>query len=63
MAKKHIITFQGTPYALDSITAANQALAVLSKLVPVEHVTDSDDIDEWHYKPRTGYRSELDLSL
>lgn len=35
MAKKHIISFGYRDFATDSITTATQAVALLSKLIPV----------------------------
>lgn len=50
MAKKHIIKFGYRYFAVDSVTAATQAVALLSKLQPVQHVT-SGGYDNWHYAP------------
>jgi hypothetical protein len=52
MSKKvHIIEIGYQKFACDSITAATQAVAVLSKLRPVSLNTDASDSDRWFYEP------------
>lgn len=62
MAKKHIISFNGYDFACDSVTAATQAVALLSKLQPVRHVTDGG-YDNWHYAPDEREFKRLDVGL
>lgn len=63
MAKKHIITFAYQDYAVDSVTAATQAVALLSKLQPVRYNTEGDS-DGWHYVPdEKSHRREVGLKM
>lgn len=66
MSKKHIIEIGYQKYAADSITAATQAVNILSKLKPVRLNTDSRDSDDWFYEPdeddRFGRAIELKLN-
>lgn len=66
MSKKvHIIEIGYQKFACDSITAATQAVAVLSKLRPVNLNTDAKDSDHWYYEPEEGsrYRTGVELKL
>jgi len=51
MAKKHIISFGYREFAVDSVTAATAAVALLSKLIPVRQNMDSDRSSGWFYEP------------
>lgn len=51
MTKKHIISFGLYDYALDSITAATQTMAVLAKLRPVRYKSDGNG--NYAYEPAT----------
>lgn len=63
MAKKHIITIGYQDYACDSVTAATQAVAILTKLQPVRYVTEGDS-DGWHYAPQeVGRRENVELKM
>lgn len=62
MKKVHIIKFGYRSYAADSITAATQAVALLSKLKPVKHVTEGE-YDEWHYAPEDEQARPREVSL
>ena len=53
MEKKHIIRFGYQSYAVDSISAATQAVALLSKLQPVEHMLEGRSSDEWYWTPES----------
>ena len=57
MSKKHIITFGYQDFAVDSITAATQAIALLSKLQPVRYQSKESG-EGYHYVPddRDRYR-------
>lgn len=50
MRKKHIIKFGHQYFAVDSITAATNAVALLSKLQTCKYVTDGE-YENWHYAP------------
>lgn len=63
MAKKHIIEFGLYHYAVDSITAATEAIRVLSKLQPVRLNTDADSSRDWYYQPDKEQRSSRELEL
>ena len=62
MSKKHIITVGYQDYAVDSTTAAVKAVEILSKLIPVQHVTDGP-IDSWHYAPEDREHRCRDVQL
>lgn len=62
MARKHIIYFSGHEFACDSITAATQIVAALSKLRPAKHVTEGH-YDDWHYAPDDRDFKQPDVSL
>jgi len=50
MSKKvHIIEIGHSKFACESITAATQAVATLSKLKRVRLNTDAKDSDHWFY--------------
>jgi len=63
MAKKHIIEIGYQKFACDSITAATQAIAILSKLTKVTLNLEADDSDKWFYEPDTDRRSTVELKL
>jgi hypothetical protein len=64
MAKKHIIEFGLYHYAVDSITAATEAIRVLSKLQRVRLNTDADSSRDWYYEPdERDTRVELEMKL
>ena len=64
MAKKHIIEIGSYKYAVDSITAATQAVALLSKLKPVRLNYEADSSDDWFYEPVEESRCrDLNLKL
>jgi hypothetical protein len=62
MRKKHIIKFHCYHFAVESITAATQAVAMLSKLQPVKYVTDGE-YSGWHYAPDESGRREITLEM
>lgn len=51
MAKKHIISIGYRDFAVDSITAATQAVQLLSKLKRVKLNTDASKSEGWFYEP------------
>jgi hypothetical protein len=61
MAKKHIISIGYRDYACDSVSAATEAVKILSKLRRVEHST-SGEYKDWHYI-ETGEGIEVSLKL
>ncbi len=64
MIKKHIIEVGYQKYAVDSITAATQAVAILSKLQRVTLNHDADSSDHWFYQPdEDKHRSTIELKL
>lgn len=63
MAKKHIIEIGYQKFAVDSITAATQAIAILSKLTKVSLNHEAADSDKWFYEPDTDRHSSVELKL
>jgi hypothetical protein len=63
MAKKHIIEIGYQKFACDSITAATQAIAILSKLTKVRLNIDADNSDHWFYEPDSERDSSVELKL
>lgn len=63
MAKKHIIKFGYRAYAVDSITTATQAVALLSKLIPVRQNTDGRSLSEWYYEPDEDRNTAIELKM
>lgn len=61
MAKKHIIRFGYRDYAVDSLSAASDAMRILSKLQPCRHNIDAEDSREWHYEPDSERDHEIRL--
>jgi hypothetical protein len=61
MAKKHILTIGYRKYACDSVSAATEAVRILSKLKRVDHIMDGP-YEDWHYV-ETGEGIEVELEL
>jgi len=61
MAKKHIIKIGYRSYSCDSVTAATEAVRILSKLKEVDHIT-SGPYETWYYV-ETGEGVEVELEL
>jgi hypothetical protein len=60
--KKHIVTIGYQDYAVDSVTAATQAVAILAKLQPVRYITEGDS-DGWHYAPDGREHRSMEVSV
>ncbi len=63
MSKKHIIRLGHRYYAVDSVTAATQAIALLSKLKPVRLNHDADRTADWFYEPDEDRSERIELEL
>lgn len=63
MEKRHIITIDYVPYAVESAAQATQLLTILAKLRKVQRNTDAEDSAGWFYEDETRSSRELEVAL
>ena len=63
MEKRHIITIDYVPYAVESAAQATQLLTILAKLRKVQRNTDAEDSAGWFYEDEPRSSRELEVSL
>jgi hypothetical protein len=63
MEKRHIITIDYVPYAVESAAQASQLLTLLAKLRKVQWNTQADESRGWFYEDEDRSSRELEVSL
>lgn len=63
MEKRHIITIDYVPYAVESAAQASQLLTLLAKLRKVQRNTEAEDSARWFYEDEERSSRELEVTL